>query len=77
MNRTPLRPKFGARILNNAAGESNPRRVGYYVETIRSRHKYDHGTYLRLTDKHGDFWEHEANSEWLELLPDEEEAPDV
>jgi len=75
---SPLRPKFGARILNNAAGKSNPWRIGYYVETIvRKGRVMNPGTYLRLTDKHGDFWEHEANSGWLELLPDEEEAPDV
>ena len=68
MNRK-LRPKFGARVLNHAAGKSNPRRIGYYVETIvrKGRVMYP-GTYLRLTDKKGDFWEHEVTSGLLTIL---------
>ena len=73
------RIQFGDAILNRAASESNPRRVGYYVETVRRKGRVvNPGTYLRLTDKRGDFWEHGATNGHLVLMTDQPtEHPDT
>jgi hypothetical protein len=51
-------PVFGvSRFRGVYASEDNPIRDGIYVETIRRRGKLDAGTFYRLTDGRGRFWE--------------------
>ena len=56
------RPVFGTRMRGIFAGESNPHRDGYYVETIRRTGRMNRGKFYRLTDGAGRFWEYPAES---------------
>ena len=42
------------------ASETNPIRDGYYVETVYRSGKLNPGTWYRLTDCNGGFWEYLA-----------------
>lgn len=44
------------------AGPKNPHRDGTFVEIIRRTGRVNSGTFVRLTDGHGDFWEYEMRS---------------
>lgn len=55
-------PRFGDRVRSIYAGETNPRREGFYVETIRRRGRLNPGKHYRITDGAGDFWETPADS---------------
>lgn len=50
-------PKFGQRVRAIYASESNPHRIGLFVEVIRRTGKMNRGTFYRMTDGKGDFWE--------------------
>jgi len=54
-------PVFGERIMGIWAGESNPHRIGRYVETKRRTGRLNPGVWYRLTDGRGGFWEYEAS----------------
>lgn len=54
-------PIFGEQIMGIWAGESNPQRVGRYVETRRRTGRLNPGVWYRLTDGRGSFWEYEAS----------------
>ena len=54
-------PIFGEAIMGIWASKENPIRIGQYVETRRRTGKLNPGTYYRLTDGKGKFWEFEAN----------------
>jgi hypothetical protein len=54
-------PVFGEQIMGVWAGESNPQRVGKYVETRRRTGRLNPGVWYRLTDGRGSFWEYEAS----------------
>ena len=55
------KPKFGEWIRGIWASEDNPIRDGMYVETMRRRGRMNPGTFYRLTDGKGKFWEFEAS----------------
>ena len=55
-------PKFGERMRGIYAGLKNPQRDGMYVETIRRTGRCNNGTWYRLTDGDGKFWEYEAKA---------------
>lgn len=67
-SRTPM---FGERIMGIWAGEQNPHRIGRYVETKRRTGRMNPGTWYRLTDGKGNFWEYEA-SQTLFVPPESE-----
>ena len=54
------KPKFGEWMRGIWASEDNPIRDGMYVETIRRTGRTSPGTFYRLTDGNGKFWEFEA-----------------
>jgi len=68
-----LKPKFGDLILNKFAGVRNPQRIGVYVETITRRCGLQVDINLRMTDTHGEFWEHDARSNGLSIIKDRSE----
>lgn len=55
-------PVFGEWMRGIWASESNPIRDGMYVETIRRTGRVNRGTFYRLTDGKGKFWEFDAKS---------------
>jgi hypothetical protein len=55
-------PRFGDRVRGIYAGETNPRREGFYVETVIRRGRLNPGKHYRITDGAGDFWETPAPS---------------
>jgi hypothetical protein len=57
-SRTPI---FGEQIMGIWASETNPQRVGRYVETIRQTGRLNPGVWYRLTDGRGRFWKYEAS----------------
>lgn len=54
-------PKLGQKIVSIYASDNNPRREGIFVEVKHYKRKVNGGTYYRLTDGKGDFWEVEPN----------------
>lgn len=50
-------PRFGDYLLNPWAGENNPNRKGYFVESKKVTGRLNPGLWYRLTDKNGKFWE--------------------
>lgn len=54
------KPVFGEWMRGIYAGIKNPLRDGMYVETIRRSGRVNHGTWYRLTDGKGNFWEYES-----------------
>lgn len=54
-------PIFGEQIMGIWASETNPQRVGRYVETIRRTGRLNPGVWYRLTDGRGRFWMYEAS----------------
>lgn len=59
-------PIFGVTKLRNPyVSETNPQRDGVYVETIRRTGRLNPGTYYRLTDGNGKFWEIPAKTALL------------
>lgn len=55
-------PKFGEWMRGVWASERNPQRDGMYVETIVRTGRFNAGTWYRLTDGNGRFWEYQASS---------------
>ena len=55
-------PAFGEWMRGVFASESNPIRDGMYVETIKRTGRVNRGTWYRLTDGNGRFWEFQAKS---------------
>ena len=55
-----MKPQFGDWLRGIYASEDNPQRDGIYVETIIRKGRMNPGTYYRLTDGKGNFWEYEA-----------------
>ncbi len=49
-------PRFGARVTNLIAGETNPTRVGYFVRAGRNTGRMNHGPWWECTDGRGKFW---------------------
>lgn len=49
--------RYGDLIENGWASRDNPKRFGYFSETVTRGGKVNRGTYMRLTDKKGKFWE--------------------
>ena len=56
------KPVFGEWMRGIYAGMKNPQRDGMYVETIRRSGRMNHGTWYRLTDGKGKFWEYESRN---------------
>lgn len=56
------KPKFGEWMRGVWASESNPQRDGMYVETRVRKGPVNPGTWYRLTDGRGRFWEYEAKA---------------
>lgn len=54
-------PRFGESIMGIWASEDNPIRIGQYVETRRRTGRLNPGTWYRLTNGKGKFWEFEAS----------------
>jgi len=52
-------PRFGALVTNLLADLDSPHRRGYFVTTVRHQRGrgFPIGTYWRLTDGAGSFWE--------------------
>lgn len=51
-------PTFGQRFTNEVASDDNPTKHGMFVETITRAHgQMNPGTWWRLTDGRGRFWE--------------------
>jgi len=52
-------PRFGALVTNLLADLDSPQRRGYFVTTVRHQRGrgFPIGTYWRLTDGAGNFWE--------------------
>lgn len=50
-------PRFGDRLLNVFAGETNPTRIGIFVRVKRVRGRMNAGTWWELTDGQGKFWD--------------------
>lgn len=56
-------PRFGDKLRGIWAGEQNPQRDGFYVETTRHRSsRYHTSRYYRCTDGKGNFWEYPPDS---------------
>lgn len=53
-------PRFGQRIRGIWASVDNPIRDGYFVEVIRRTARLNPGTFYRITDRKGRFWEYKA-----------------
>jgi hypothetical protein len=52
-------PKFGDRIEGVHAGHNNPQKFGTFVCVVRRPHGVvNSGTFYRVTDKNGNFWEY-------------------
>lgn len=60
-------PRFGDRILNTAASESNPTRVGTFVRAVYNTGRMNKGTWWECTDEKGKFWLN--NPERCEIYP--------
>jgi hypothetical protein len=58
----PYHPKFGDRMRGIYASEGNPIRDGIFVETVRRTGRMNAGTFYRLTDGRGRFWEYPSDS---------------
>lgn len=56
------KPQFGEWMRGVWASEGNPKRDGMYVETRVRNGRCNPGTWYRLTDGHGQFWEYEAKA---------------
>lgn len=57
-----MKPRFGVtKIRNPYVADDNPHRDGIYVETIRRTGRLNPGTWYRLTDGKGAFWELKAD----------------
>lgn len=58
-----MKPKFGQWFRGIHASENNPHRDGRFVEVIhRSGRVMNPGTFYRLTDGKGGFWEYPKDS---------------
>lgn len=57
-----MKPKFGDWMRSIHASERNPQRDGMYVETVIRTGRMNRGTWYRLTDGNGNFWEYEKQS---------------
>ena len=55
-------PKFGDHVESVYASAGNPQKFGTFVEVIRRAGRMNPGTFYRLTNEHGDFWEYPAGS---------------
>lgn len=56
-------PKFGDRIEGVYASRDNPLKFGTFVCLVKRRHgAMNPGTYYRVTNERGDFWEYPAES---------------
>lgn len=55
-------PKFGDHVEGVYASAGNPQKFGTFVEVIRRAGRMNPGTFYRLTNEHGDFWEYPAGS---------------
>lgn len=54
--------KFGqTKVRGIFAGQSNPHRDGIFVEIIVRKGRTNTGTWVRLTDGNGNFWEYEMS----------------
>lgn len=56
MNTKP-KAKFGDRVENGWASESNPTRVGYFVREFTRSGRLNPGLTWEITDGNGKFWE--------------------
>jgi len=65
-------PVFGKTVFRSRhADTGSPIRDGIYVETIERTGGFNRGTWYRLTDGHGKFWEYRKKSV-IELSDQEE-----
>lgn len=56
-------PTFGTRVLNVVAGDSNPRKFGFFVRVKRvPRGHMNPGTWWECTDGAGNFWDSDPNN---------------
>lgn len=50
-------PRFGDLLMNGSSSDSNPRKFGLFVRTVRIfKGRMNSGVWFRLTDGRGDFW---------------------
>lgn len=69
-NGTTRKPVFGEPMRGIWASESNPQRDGFYVATIRRTGRMNPGTFYRMTDGKGNFWNYPVKSTVF-LTPDD------
>lgn len=50
------KPKFGDRLRNTAAGESNPHRDAYFIRVVKVTGRLNPGTHYEMTDGNGATW---------------------
>lgn len=62
-----ITPAFGARVVNVVAGDSNPRKYGFFVRVKYIHSRMNNGTWWECTDGHGDFWY--SNPEHIREVP--------
>lgn len=51
-----MKPKFGDRLRNTAAGEGNPHRDAFYIRTVVKAGRLNPGTFYEMTDGEGEVW---------------------
>jgi hypothetical protein len=51
------KPQFGDKMRNLVAGETNPRRDGYFVKEKRVTGRMNPGLWYTMTDRKGNFWD--------------------
>lgn len=69
MANTALDPKFGDRLRNTAAGESNPHRDAFFVRKVRKTGRMNPGLWFEMTDGKGEMWL--TNPQWMVAQPAE------
>ena len=50
-------PRFGQKVTNSVASESNPHRTGTFVRVVHVTGRMNRGTWWELTDERGVFWQ--------------------
>jgi hypothetical protein len=64
--------KFGDLVKNVSASKTNPHRTAIYVRTIQTRGRLNKGTWIEVTNGHGDFWRIAERSIVLQSMPEKE-----
>jgi hypothetical protein len=48
--------RFGDKVLNTAAGDNNPRRIGIFIRWVYRTGRLNPGKFAECTDGNGDIW---------------------